>query len=629
MAISGSTIVGGAIYHQVGSNTGQGAVYVYTQPATGGWADATQTAELTASDGNANDDLGTAVAVSGSTIVAGAPNRTVGSNADQGAVYVYTEPAGGWASTANYTAELTASDGGANDTLGVAVAVSGSNVVAGAPDHTVGSNAEQGAVYVFSEPAGGWASTANYTAELTASNGVTPDALGNAVAVSGSTIVAGAFNRNNAHGAAYVYSEPTGGWVSTPNFDAELTASDGASYDDFGVAVAVSGSTIVAGAPNHTVGSNANQGAAYVYVEPAGGWTSTANYTAELTAFDGTVGDAFGTAVAVSGATVVTGAPNASVGSTPNAGAAYVYLEPLSGWISTGNYTAQLGAADGAPNDAFGNAVAADAAIVVGNPYHTVGANAYAGAVYAFRAAVTSATTSLALSPASITANGTSTSTATFTADDSSGNPVSGDAVTIASAGGQHVGPVTAGTTPGTYQATITSTTTAGAATITATDTSVTPTAAASAVLTQTAGSPATAGTTGATQTTSSNAFKITDARGDPNGTITFNVRVPGPGTIELLGTHEDIIGTRAATLLLKPGHDRFDWGRDTRAPATASTMKMVLRPDNAGKHLLARHRQHGWALHVCVWTTYTPTGGHPRSVRTIIRVLGPRKAAG
>jgi hypothetical protein len=633
VAISGSTIIASAPSHTVGSNAQQGAVYVYAMPATGGWADATQTAELTASDGSAGDSLGTAVAISGSTVVASAPNRAIGPNLYQGAVYVYTKPASGWASTDSYTAELTASDGGDGDALGDAVAVSGSMIVAGAEQH----NATQGALYVYTEPASGWASTDNYTAELSASDGVTYDDLGNAVAMSGTTIVAGAYNRDNAHGAVYVYSEPAGGWVSTANFAAELTASDGASPDELGTAVAVSGSTIVAGAPYHTVGSNAQQGAVYVYTEPAGGWTSTANYTAELTASDGAADDLLGSAVAVSGATIFAGAPDRTVGSTASQGVLYTYSEPLSGWTSTGNYTAELSAADGASYDSLGSAVAVGGTVVAGAPYHTTGSNADAGVVYTFHAAVTSSTTSLALSQPSITANGTSTSTATFTVDDTSGNSVTGDTVTITSAGGQQIGPVTAGTTPGTYQATITSTTTPGAATITATDTTVSPNAATTAVLTQTAapavapsstGPTGSSGATGATYTASSNAFTITDPKGESNGTITLEVRVPEAGTIELLGTHEDVTGARMAVVLLKPGHDRFEWGRAGGATARAATMRMVLRPDSAGRRLLARHRKYGWALHVCVWTTYTPAGGHSRSVKTIILVLAARKAA-
>src|SRR6202008_1659561 len=104
-----------------------------------------------ASDALAFDNLGASVAVSGNTIVAGTPFHKVGGNAYQGAVYVFTEPVGGW-SPAIQAAELTASNGAENDNLGWSVAVSGDTIVAGAIQHD-----GQGAVYVFTKPGGGWA----------------------------------------------------------------------------------------------------------------------------------------------------------------------------------------------------------------------------------------------------------------------------------------------------------------------------------------------------------------------------------------------------------------------------------------------------------------------------------------
>jgi FG-GAP repeat len=106
-----------------------------------------QQAELRASDGAAGDGLGFAVAISGNTIVAGATRHTVGANARQGAAYVFTMPASGWAN-ATQSAELTASDGGAGDGLGFAVAVSGSTIVAGARFHKVSVYKPSGAAYV-------------------------------------------------------------------------------------------------------------------------------------------------------------------------------------------------------------------------------------------------------------------------------------------------------------------------------------------------------------------------------------------------------------------------------------------------------------------------------------------------
>ena len=92
----------------------------------------------------------------------------------------------------------------------------------------------------------------------------------------------------------------------------------------------------------------------------------------------------------------------------------------------------------------------------------------------------------LSLSPASIAANGTSTSMATATVTDANGNAVAGNHVAFTSSDiGEKIGAVT-GNANGTYTATITSSKTAHAVTITATDSSVSPSVAGKATLTQT-----------------------------------------------------------------------------------------------------------------------------------------------
>ena len=70
--------------------------------------------ELTASDRAAYDSLGSSVALSpdGATIVAGAPDANVGGVNYKGAVYVFNEPASGWAyGYGTEAARLIASDG--------------------------------------------------------------------------------------------------------------------------------------------------------------------------------------------------------------------------------------------------------------------------------------------------------------------------------------------------------------------------------------------------------------------------------------------------------------------------------------------------------------------------------------
>jgi hypothetical protein len=227
---------------------------------------------------------------------------------------------------------------------------------------------------------------------------------------------------------------------------------------------------------------------------------------------------------------------------------------------------------------------------------------------------------SVSLSPPSITANGTSTSVATATVTDSGGDPVTGDTVAFTSSdSGEGVGPVTAGGAPGTYQSTITSSGIVDTATITASDTSDGPSVSGAATLTQTAPviQPA-------PPTETSSAFTITAVRGGADGAAVLSLDLPGAGTVDLLGTHEDVVGGIAK--VLEPGPHRFNWGRASAATMKAGTLVVRLEPDGNGRKLLARHRRYGWALNVAIWATYSPTGGDPRSKEIYVRVLKARK---
>ncbi len=338
----GSTIVAGA----PGSNSFSGAAYVFVMPVDG-WVDMTQTAKLTASDGGITNWFGNSVGINsdGSTIVAGAYSAGSGANSYPGAAYVFVMPGGGWVN-ATQTAKLTASDGASGDGLGYSVGVGsdGSTIVAGTPNATVGSNHYQGAAYVFVKPGGGWAN-ATQTAKLTASDGAAYDAFGTSVGVSsdGSTIVAGAPQPGDisslpsivpGRGAAYVFVKPGGGWATMAQ-TAELTASDGVGGDALGWSVGVSGdgNTIVAGAPNASIGSIFDQGAAYLFVWRAGGWATTSTFTAKLAASDAKDDDELGWSVGVSndGSTILAGAIYAKYFGP---GAAYVFLATPSASLS-------------------------------------------------------------------------------------------------------------------------------------------------------------------------------------------------------------------------------------------------------------------------------------------------------
>lgn len=287
---------------------GVGAAYVFVKPASG-WANMTQTAKLTASDGQPGDLLGSSVAISGSTVALGAPHATDGGKGQRGAAYVFVEPADGWVDMTE-TAKLTASDRQDFGALGSSVAVSANTVIAGAPSSEAG-----GTAYVFVMPNNGWVNSAQ-TAKLTATD--KPGDLGASVSLSGSTVVAGAPNL----AATYVFVKPQTGWVNL-NQTAKLT-DPGLHSGNLGFSVSVDGNTVVAGA--YTAGSSTrrNTGAAYVFVEPLGGWVNnTPNPT--LTASDPFNDSSLGYSVSISGNTVLAGAPAPG---TAVAGTVYIFVEP-------------------------------------------------------------------------------------------------------------------------------------------------------------------------------------------------------------------------------------------------------------------------------------------------------------
>jgi len=376
VAISGNTVVVGVPTHAVGSNLNQGAAYVFVAPESG-WANMTQVAELTAADGAANAGFGTSVAISGNVVVVGTPGAVIGGNPYQGAAYVFVEPTGGWQNMTQ-TAKLTASDGAVDNTFGASVAIDGSIIVVGAPYVSIGSNFEQGAAYVFAKPAAGWTDMTQ-TAELSALDGAASDIFGVSVSINGGATVVGASGAsvggNLNAGKAYVFVKPASGW-SNMTQTAEFTASDAAADGFFGGSVDISANTVVVGAPSDFAG------AAYIFVEPTGGWVDMTQ-TAELTDANGPAFDLLGSSVSISHSTVAAGAPAATTNSNAMEGAVFVFTRPASGWTNM-TQSAKFAAVDSAAGDQLGRSVFIRGNIAVGAPFHQVGSNTAQGATYVF-----------------------------------------------------------------------------------------------------------------------------------------------------------------------------------------------------------------------------------------------------
>ncbi len=308
VSVSGDTALVGAWQDEVGGNVNQGSAYVFVRSG-GVWS---EQQKLVASDGAADDYFGL-VSVSGDTAVVGAPHDVVGPNGGEGSAYVFVRDGGVWSEQQ----ELVASDGADYDMFGISVSLSGDTAVVGADYDDVGGSTNQGSAYVFVRNGGVWSEQQ----KLVASDGLPSDYFGRSVSVSGDTALVGAWQDDMGTGSAYVFVRNGGVWTEQQ----KLMASDGAIFDSFGVSVSVSGDTAVVGAYLDDVGTNSNQGSAYVFVRNGGVWSEHQ----KLIASDGTAGDAFGISVSVSGDTVVVGAAYDDVGANVDQGSAYVFSADL------------------------------------------------------------------------------------------------------------------------------------------------------------------------------------------------------------------------------------------------------------------------------------------------------------
>ncbi len=381
-ALSGDTLVIGAVFDDE-TVPDQGSVYVFTRSGTS-WS---QQQKLTANDGATGDHFGIAVALSGNTFVAGAADDDVNANTDQGSAYVFTRSGTVWAQQQ----KLTAGDGAANDRFGRGVALDGETAIVGAPfdDSPIGiMPVDQGSVYVFTRNGTVW----TQQQRLTAGDGTAGDVFGYSVALSGETVLGGApeddSGMNADQGSTYVFTRSGTVWTQ----QTQITASDGAAGDQFGYAVALDGDTALVGARADDVGTNGNQGSAYVFTRSGTVWSQQQ----KLTASDGAVGDQFGYAVALDGATALVGAGSDDVGTNNSQGSAYFFTRSGAGW----SQQQKLIANDGTANDFFGTAVALDGGTaLVGAWLDNIGANTDQGSAYVF---VCSACPAIALTPTSL-----------------------------------------------------------------------------------------------------------------------------------------------------------------------------------------------------------------------------------
>ncbi|GLR18809.1 FG-GAP repeat protein [Portibacter lacus] len=263
----------------------------FTKNEGGNWGnkDITENGNFAAYDGQEFDQIGNAVSISGNYAIAGARNASVGNNNGQGKVYLFTKNGDHWLDGLFKTS----SDGSAGDYFGSAVSISNDYALIGAPGKDVGGNAEQGKAYIFKKNNGSWAEESS----LVSSDGTISDNFGSSLSISGDYAIIGApyktVGSNEFQGKAYIFKRDGMIWSE----HAILTAPDGMEYDQFGSEVSISGDYVIIGVEGKDVGSNTNQGKAYIFKRSGSAW----NLQSELLASNETAYSFFGSAVSISG----------------------------------------------------------------------------------------------------------------------------------------------------------------------------------------------------------------------------------------------------------------------------------------------------------------------------------------
>ena len=256
------------------------------------------------------------------------------------------------------------------DVFGYAVALYSGTALVTAPSNPV-QGVKAGKLSVFAPSGGDWL----LAQELTASDGFPGDTFGWSLSVDGDTALVGAtydplfpLLPQPGPGAVYVLGHDVGGWSE----QTKLVGNDPAKLDAFGMAVSASGDTAAVGAPYDDALGPAS-GAAYVFVRTGGVWS----LQQRLAAGDAASGAQFGSAVGLSGDTLLVGARGDPTAGTV-VGAVYVFQRSGASWSEQ----QVLHASDQAAGDGFGWALAlqGDRAVVGAPSNPTLGAAA--GAAY-------------------------------------------------------------------------------------------------------------------------------------------------------------------------------------------------------------------------------------------------------
>ncbi len=313
-------------------------------------------------------DFGQSVALSGNTVVVGAPEHNGKPFTQTGGVFVYVYDGTQW----NLQATLVPDDAFQYCIFGGKVAITGDTLVAS------GCGA-LGSAYVYQRSGTSWIQQAKLGCNLSSGTAGavarSPSAFysaGSTVRIEGNTVIV-------SHGYTYIENIQASVCVfqrsgTTWSQQATLVASDSQTTDDFGRDTAISGDTVVVGAPGADGRPNGAAGTVYVFTNNGGTWTQSA----KLSLPDPDVpygGTQYGSSVALRGDLLLVG--------RMYGGAVDVYARADTAWVRQQRLF-QGNTAQGGTN-LYGRAVATDGTrLLVGNDFASGTCNCGSGAVFVY-----------------------------------------------------------------------------------------------------------------------------------------------------------------------------------------------------------------------------------------------------
>lgn len=304
VAIDGDTAVVGA-YADTGNAEQSGVVYVFERDA-GGTDNWGRVARLIAPDAEPFDWFGFSVAIDGDTLVVGAPFSDPIDDRE-GSVYVFERDLGGadnWGSRPR----IVGSDAAPIDQIGYAVAIQGDTILAGAigASHCAGDpSCDAGSVYVLERDLGG-ADNWGERQILSPDDGAASDVFGISVDLDGDTAIVGAIwsdTFGSDVGSASIYERTGNTW----NLVVRRGPQSPEPLDSFGYSVSIEGDDAMVGRSFQFVDDCTDPGSVHHFRRDTGG-PGAWGLQAEIIAADRNENDQFGQALALSGTTLFVGA---------------------------------------------------------------------------------------------------------------------------------------------------------------------------------------------------------------------------------------------------------------------------------------------------------------------------------